>query len=202
MPGFVLGLVLGGALGGDQLVEPPHFPLARVEAELVELMGVVVDLLPCPGEGCAQPFAALLDRPPAAFEDPHPRVGRGAGEEREVDAEAFVVPRLRSGLGQQLGEPLLAVCGDPVDPPAPPRPAAWLLRGLLRILDDQSGAREAAQRRVQRPVGEQPEAAQPQAELLAQLVAVYGGLLEQPEDRQLEHVDIPFRLPRSDSASR
>ena len=108
-PSGLPGLALGGALGGDQLVEPPHLPLAGVEAELVELAGVVVDLLAGADEGGPQSLAPLLDGPPAALEDAHPRLRRGAGEEREVDAEAFVVPRLRPALGQHLGEPVLAL---------------------------------------------------------------------------------------------
>ena len=107
----------------DQLVEPAHLALAGVEAELVQLAGVAVDLLAGPGQRGAQALPALLDGAPAALQDAHPDLGRGAGEERQVHAEAVVVPGLRAGLGEQLGEPLLALGGDPVDPPGPPGPA-------------------------------------------------------------------------------
>src|SRR3546814_7103173 len=44
---------------------------------------------------------------------------------------ALVVPRLRSGIGQQLGEALLALRGDPVDPPAAARAGSRHHLGLL-----------------------------------------------------------------------
>src|SRR5688572_19090678 len=112
-----IGLLFGPFVC-DQLVEPPDLALGGVEPQLVQLAGVAVDLLTGTGEGAAQALAAFLDAPSAPLEDAHPRLGRGAGEEREVHAEAVVVPGLGTTVGQQLGEPLLALGGDLVDPAA------------------------------------------------------------------------------------
>ena len=180
--------LVGRPLLLDQLVEPPHLALAGVEAELVQLAGVAVDLLARAGQHGPQALPPLLHRPPTALEDAHPDLGGRAGEEREVHAEAVVVERLRPRVGQQLGEALLALGGDPVHAPGAAGPRAVRRRG---VLDDQSGPREAAQRGVQGSVGDDPQAAEPGAELLAQLVAVHRGLVEQAQDRQLEHGDPP-----------
>jgi hypothetical protein len=84
----------------DELVEPAHLPLGAVEAELVKLAGVPVDLLAGAGQYCAEALAPLLDGPSAPLEDPHPDLGRGAGEERQVHAEPVVVAGLRAGVGE------------------------------------------------------------------------------------------------------
>src|SRR3954469_12588104 len=104
----------------DQLVEPPHLALARVQPELVEFTGVAVDLLAGPRQDGPQALPPFLDGPPPALEDAHPDLGGGPGEEREVHTEAVVVERLRPRVGQQLGETLLALGRDPVHPPGPP----------------------------------------------------------------------------------
>ena len=155
----------------------------------MQLAGVAVDLLAGAGEHGAQALPPLLDGAPAALEDAHPDLGGGAGEEGEVHAEAVVVERLRPRVGEQLGEALLALGGDAVHAPGAPGPRAVRRRG--GVLDDQPGPGQAAQRGVQGAVGDHPQAAEPRAELLAQLVAVHGRLVEQAEDRQLEHRD-PF----------
>src|SRR3979411_186242 len=119
-PRAVVGVVAGGAvllspLGGDQLVEPAHLPLARVQAELMQLPGVAVDLCARLRQRGPEPLATLLARTPAALEDPHPGLGGSSREEGEVDAEALVVPGLGARLGEQLGQALLALRGDAVD---------------------------------------------------------------------------------------
>ena len=98
-------------LGCDQFVEPAHFALARLETELVELPGVAVQRSAGPADGVAEAFAALLDLASSAFEDPHPRLCGGAAEEGEVNAESVVGVVLRSGVGDQFGEPLPGLPG-------------------------------------------------------------------------------------------
>ena len=109
----------------------------------LQFEGVRVEPLGGPGEHVAQALAALLDPAAAALQDPQPGRLVGAGEEREVHAEAGVVVRLRAGLGEQLCEPLLALGGDLVDDPAAAagqrRDLVGARRGLAR-LGDPAGA--------------------------------------------------------------
>src|SRR5690242_342496 len=92
----------------DQLVEPAHLPLARLQPQPVQLAGVAIDLLLGPGQRRPQTLTAFFDAAAAALEDPHPHVGRGPREEGQVDAESLVVPGLRPGVAEQLAESLLA----------------------------------------------------------------------------------------------
>jgi hypothetical protein len=48
-----------------------------------------------------------------------------------VDTEALVVPRVGTGFGEQLVEPLLALRGDPVDAAGPLRARRVVRSGLL-----------------------------------------------------------------------
>ena len=102
-----------------------------------------------------QTFAAFLDLTAAALQDAHPGLGRCAVEERQVHAEAVVGVVLRTGVGHQFGEALPARVGELVDAPR----AAQLRRPVrCGVLDDQAVGLHPAQRRVQRTVGERPEA--------------------------------------------
>ncbi|CPZ97064.1 Uncharacterised protein [Mycobacteroides abscessus] len=96
---------LRGALGGDQVVEPLHFSFTGFQSKLVQLLGVPIERAACPGDGLAQTLPALLYLPAAAFEDPHPGLGRRAVEERQVHAEAVVGVVLWPGVRHQLAEP-------------------------------------------------------------------------------------------------
>src|SRR2546421_10971948 len=111
VPALVPTAALLALLLCDQLVEPPHFSLAALQTQPVQLPGVAVDLLTRAGHGRAQTLPPLLHPTPPTFQDSHPDLGRCPGEERHVDAEPLVVPCLRAGVGQQLGEALLALGG-------------------------------------------------------------------------------------------
>jgi hypothetical protein len=102
-------------LGVDQLVEPADLALDRVEAVLLELEGVSVELFPGPGQAGPQAVAPFFHPVPAALKDAQPDLRLRLREEGEVHPEALVVVRRGSGLGEQLGEPLLALRGQPVD---------------------------------------------------------------------------------------
>ena len=107
------------ALGLDQLGEPANLALHRLEAVAVHLDRVAVDPLTSAPHGAAEALALLLEPDAPTLEDAHPRLGRGLGEEGEVDAERLVLPRRRARLAEQLGEALLAFGGQRVDDLAP-----------------------------------------------------------------------------------
>src|SRR5215218_580369 len=148
-------------LGVDQLVEPADLALDRVESVLLQLQRVAVELLPGAGQPGPQAVAALLDPAPPALQDPQPDLGVGLGEEREVDAEALVVVRRRAGLGEQFGEPLLAVRGELVDDlgPLAGQRRHGGVRGWIPF-GDPAPLAHPPQRRVERAVGERAERAQ------------------------------------------
>jgi hypothetical protein len=133
-----------------------------------------------------------------------------------VDAEALVVPGLGAGFGDELVEAVLALGGQLEDtatatglraPGAAGRRAGArgrcgvgaLVGGLARRrvggLGNQPGALEPAQGRVERAPGERPERAETGVQLLAQLVAVHRGLVEQAEHREFEHGHLPRLSP-------
>src|SRR6266566_8529641 len=85
-------------LRSDQLVEPAHLALDRLEPMLVKLERVAVQPFPGPGEGRPHTVEPLLEPGAPAFEDPQPDVGAGLAEEGEMNAEAVVFPGCRSGL--------------------------------------------------------------------------------------------------------
>src|SRR5664279_5184209 len=171
----------------DQLVEPAHLAVGGLEAELVQFGGVGVEAFGGAGDGRSQALPALLDPATATLEDPHPGVGGGPGEEREMHAEPVVGPGLRPGVAKQIGQSLLSLGGDPVRHPR----AAGGQRDRVDVGDrilggDVAGGLQAAQRRVERTEAERPERAQGGVQSLPQLVAVHRGLREQAEDRELE----------------
>jgi hypothetical protein len=173
----------------DQLVEPAHLPLAGLQPQPVQLAGVAIDLLLGPGQRRPQALAALFDAAAAALEDAHPHVGRGPREERQVDAEAFVVPGLRPGVAEQLPEALLALRGELVDPPSAPRPRPVVV--LVQLFDQVPGPQQLPQGRVQRAVRERAERAERLVQPLAQHVPVHGRFVQKTEDRELQHTAPP-----------
>src|SRR5690606_33771110 len=86
---FPFGGGRGASLGVDQLVEPAHFALDRLQPVALEFEGVTVQPVPRPGESRADPLEPFLQTAAPAFEDPQPYVGIGVPEEREVDPEAL-----------------------------------------------------------------------------------------------------------------
>src|SRR5262249_1333164 len=126
-----------GALGVDELVEPTHLALDRLEAVTLKLEGVAVESLASAGQRETDAFAALLEPAAPSLEDPQPGLRVGAPEEREVDAEVVVLPRGRAGFGEERLEVLLPVRGDLVDDlAAPPR------LGLRAVSGDEAGREE------------------------------------------------------------
>src|SRR5581483_1819061 len=88
---------------------------------------------------------------------------------------------LGPGLLQEPPEELLALRRDPVHVLAAP--------DLLLVEDPFDGALalEPPDGRVERAVGDAPESAERVGQPLGELVAVHGPLLQQAEDRELEH---------------
>src|SRR4051794_8196120 len=176
------------AFACDQFLDPPDLALGRLEAVPGELLGVRVE--PFPRAGHARPDAVRTLLEPAAtpLEDAQAHLGVGLPEEREVDAEVLVLPRRGAGLAEQVGEALLAVGGELVDDLAA---LAGEGRGVGQVgvglvLGDPPVGLHVAQCRVQRAVGQRPEAAEQGVEPLAQLVPVQRRLLEQAENGELE----------------
>jgi len=105
------------------------------------------------------PSRRFLDATATAFQDAHPDLSRCPGEERQMDAETFVVPRLWSGVAEELGEVLLALGSELVHTASAPRPRLRLLRRIRFVLlfDDEAGSQKPSQGRVQRAVRERTE---------------------------------------------
>src|SRR5262249_7683668 len=100
------------ALGGDELVEPPHLPLHGFQTVPLQFEGVVVHpFRGAPSGARTEGVRALLQAPTAPFEDAQPNGRVGAAEEREPDAEGVVVPFLGPAGAHQLREVVLAVRG-------------------------------------------------------------------------------------------
>ena len=83
------------------------FDVARVRLQIQDGLGQ-------PGyyRGLPQTLATLLHLTATAFEDAHPRLGRGPVEEGQVNTETVVGVILRAGVGHQLGEALPAGVGQ------------------------------------------------------------------------------------------
>lgn len=145
----VLGLRLFGGVGccpfrGDELVEPLDLALAGLEPELMQLAGVAVEGTAGPRHRLAQAFPAFLDLAAPAFQDAHPRFGRGAVEERQVHPETVVGVVVWAGVGHQLAESTATLVGQLVNASCSPhRGARW-----GGILGDQPVGLHASQRRV------------------------------------------------------
>ncbi len=145
----MLGLRLFGGVGccpfrGDELVEPLDLALAGLEPELMQLAGVAVEGTAGPRHRLAQAFPAFLDLAAPAFQDAHPRFGRGAVEERQVHPETVVGVVVWAGVGHQLAESTATLVGQLVNASCSPhRGARW-----GGILGDQPVGLHASQRRV------------------------------------------------------
>src|SRR5204862_3900556 len=124
---------------------------------LLELEGVAVDPLTGAGHRLPDAVQPLLEPGAPALEDLQPGGGVRPPEEREVDVEALVLPRRRSGVPDQGLEPLLALCRELVDDPgaaAGQRGDAWL--GGTRFLDP-AATEQRLEAGVERSVRERPE---------------------------------------------
>src|SRR5215213_5796886 len=150
LAGGLLGATLSYPLGRDQIVEPFHFALAGLQPQLVQLAGVAIKRTAGPCDRFAQTFSAFLDLTTAALEDPHPGFGRGAVEEGEMNAEPVVGVVLRTRVGHQLGETLLARVGELIHPACTAHLGVSVWR---RILHDQPVGLHPAQCWIQRAVG-------------------------------------------------
>src|SRR5690349_3309364 len=183
------GLALAGALvvtalGVDELREPADLPLDGLHAVTLELHRVAVHLLLGLLQLVLDPVEPLLETAAPALQDPQPGADVGAAEEREPYVEVVVLPRGRPDVGHQPLELLVAGRGELVDDPLAAARRARL--GRRDVLGDPAGLEHLLQRRVERAVGQQPAPAEHAVDLLAQLVAVHGRLVQQPEDGELE----------------
>ena len=178
------GLLVVTALGVDQLREPPDLSLDGLHAVPLELHRVAVHLLLGLLQLVLDPVEPLLEPAAPALQDPQPGADVGAAEEREPDVEVVVLPRGRSDVGHQPLELLDAGRGELVDDPLAAARRARL--GRRDVLGDPAGLEHLLQRRVERPVGQQPAPAEHAVDLLAELVAVHGRLVQQSEDGELE----------------
>src|SRR4051794_4973490 len=170
--------------GGDQLVEPSHLALHRLEPMLLELHRVAVELLPGATERARDLLSSFLEPGAPALEDLQPDVGVGLREESEAHPEALVLPRRRTTLGELLLQPLLALGGELVDDPAAPTCSGFARR---LVGGEQAGGQHLLEAGVERAVGDRPQGAQQGVDPLAQLVAVQRRLVQQAEDGELQH---------------
>src|ERR1700761_173653 len=173
---------------GDQFIQPADIALDRFEPVPLQFERVAVHPLPGAREGRAQPLQPVLEPAAPPLENPEPDVRPGLAEEGEVDAELVVLPGGRARVGEQVLEPLLALGGQPVDDLRPAGRAPGLAvhwRGGA-FLGDQALSVQLGQAGVQGAVGQRAERAEQQVELLAELVAVHGRPVQQPEDGELE----------------
>ena len=124
----------------------------------------------------------LLEPAAAPFEDAQADLHVGATEEGEADVEVVVLPRSGTDLRHEVLELAVTGIGHLVDDARATRDSGDRASGLL----DQVGPEHLLQRGVERSVGEHPTPAEHEVEPLAQLVAVHGSLVQQPEDCQLD----------------
>ena len=174
---------------GDQLIQPADIALHGLEPVPLQFERVAVHPLAGARERRPQPFHPVLEAAPPALQDPQPDVCPGLAEEREVDAELVVFPGRRARVDELVLEPLLALGGQPVDDLRPAgrtaRPAVRRRR-LVALLGDQALGVQLVQAGVQGAVGERAERAEQHVQLLAELVAVHGRSMEQPENGELK----------------
>ena len=134
-----------GAFVLDQLGEPADLAVHRLQAVLAAARG-------CSGRAarraatgrCFMPSrcsSTRRRRPSRICSRMSERVWR---EERQPGAETLVVEGVRADVGEQLGEVLLALGGQPVDPLAAPGPARRAGRVERRLLGDPARPRTAA----------------------------------------------------------
>ena len=168
-------------LGGDQVGEPAHFALDRLDPVPLKLCGIPVDLGLRALEVGLDPGQSFLEPGTATLEHPEPDLHVGAPEEREPDVEVVVLPRGGTDLRHQALELVVPGVGDLVDDAGPARD-----RGGGRRLLDEVGPEHLLQRGVEGAVGQHPTPSEHQVEPLAQLVAVHGSLVQQSEDCQLD----------------
>ena len=171
-----------GALGVDQVGEPAHFALDRLDPVPLQLGGVPVDFLLGHRQLVLHPVEPLLEPGTASLEHPQPDLHVGPAEEGEPDVEVVVLPRGRTDLGHQPLELRGPGVGELVDDARPPGDRRRRRRDLL----DQGAAQHLLQGGVERPVGQHPTPAEHEVQPLAQLVAVHGSLVQQSEDCQLD----------------
>ncbi len=180
---FSGGAIAAVTFGLDQALEPRDVGFGGVAPVLHQRERVVVDPLARGAERVLDGGQTVLQERAPPFEQADPRLRGQVLEEREAHAEARVLGGVVvRRLLQQLEEELLALLGHAVDVLASSAPflvARDALDGALLL--------QAAERRVERAVGDPPEAAQRLAELPGELVAVHGLLLQQAEYREFQH---------------
>src|ERR1700722_6770570 len=94
----------------------------------LQFQGVAVHPLASPGSCCPESLEPLLEPATAALKNPHPDVGLGQAEEREMHSEPVVLPGRRARLPEQVVEPFLAVGCEPIDDLGSARAVKYLAR--------------------------------------------------------------------------
>src|SRR5688572_904859 len=144
-----------GALGGDELLEPRDVGFGHAAVVLDQRATVVVGAPATGAERLRDRCESVLQRLAAPFQEADPRLRRQVPEERETHPEPRVLALgvVRRFL-KKLEEDLLPLRRDPVDLLAP---RATL---VTRFGLDRAVVLQAAKGRVERAVGDAPEAAQ------------------------------------------
>ena len=181
------GVRVVAALGVDQLREPADLTLDRLDAVALELHGVAVDLPFWCGslELVLHPVEPLLEprlRRPSRIRSRAPMSVRLKKANRtsklsssQAEGPTSAISRLNCSV---------PAGGELVDDPLPTAGGPRL--GSGHVLGDPAGLEHLLQGRVERAVGQQPAPAEHPVDLLAQLVAVHGRLVQQSEDCELE----------------
>src|SRR3954452_20260325 len=117
---------------------------------LLQLEGVPVEGFPGAPKRTRDLLPALFQPAAPAFEDLQSYIGVGLGEQRQANAEAFVLPRGRAVVAQLLLQPFLAVSGQLVDG-ATALSDAGDARGF--VLGEQALGDEVLQAGIERAVG-------------------------------------------------
>src|SRR3954451_11311207 len=116
----------------------------------MQLTGVAVQPFSRAGETALHTVALFLHSPAATLQDLHPDVGARLAEKRQPSTEPIVVERLRTNVGEQIGQVLLALGGQAVDPLSAARPRCGSADRLNRLLlRDPPGFGEAPQRGIE-----------------------------------------------------
>ena len=169
-----------GPLGLDQVGQPAHLALDRLDRVPLELGDVAVGARRAAAARARSSRSWSRERRPSRIRSRTPASVREKNANRMLKSSSSQAagPASVISRGEELGAGRRDLVDDPL---AAGDPGEAVATSVTR-----PGAQHPLQRGVERAVGEQPGPAEQQVQPLAQLVAVQRGVVQEPEDGQLE----------------